>query len=131
MSVSLEDRLFFRCKGPVGAREVLGGHAQGLSDGFRLNRLLDRHCPFHGKHALGHRIGVGRSRTDRSCQVLSLAKQFGLINKTAEEAPALALLSPHEAARVKKLRSPTLADDAGQDRTSAHIAASQPNLVEQ
>ena len=52
-------------------------------------------------------------------------------DEAIEEAPALAFLRAHGAAGVEKLRRPALADDAGQDRAGAHVAAGEPDAREE
>ena len=46
-SVSLEDGFLLCDEGVVGALEILGLHADGLSLGFRRDGVLDAHVPFH------------------------------------------------------------------------------------
>src|SRR5579871_6051038 len=79
-----------------GAGEIRRRHAEGLGDRFRLDRLFNRHRPFHRQHPLGH--GVGKSRTGgdftRECQ--RLWQHLRWRDDPAKEAPALALLRAHE-----------------------------------
>src|SRR5215204_6241485 len=130
-SIPLEHRLLLRREGAVGAGEVLGRHAQGLRHGLGLDRLLDRHRPLHGEHALRHGVAEGRTRGDLASERARLVLEALRSRKPAEEAPGGALIGRHEAAGVEELRRPALADDAGQDRAGAHVAAGESDLVEQ
>ena len=51
-------------------------------------------------------------------------------DQSIEEPPAFAFLRRHRAAGVEKLGRAALADDPGQDRAGAHIAAGEADAVE-
>src|SRR5262245_5783092 len=70
ISIALEHRLLLGGESAEGAREILGRHAQRLGHRLGLDRLFDRHRPFHLQHALGHGVGEGRP-------VREIARYFG------------------------------------------------------
>src|SRR5262249_39934102 len=62
--VPWEHRLELVGKSLEAAAEIGCCHAQRLRHRLGLDRLLHRHRPFHGEHALGHGVGKGRSISD-------------------------------------------------------------------
>ena len=73
----------------------------------------------------------GGAGGDASGHVECIAFERRGIDQAIVEAPALALRRRHAAAGIEELGGAALADDAGQDRTRAHVAAGEPDAREQ
>src|SRR5579859_3841892 len=101
-SISLEYRLRFVGEGYEGTFEIGRSHAECLRHRLRLDRLLDRHRPFHRQHALGHGVGEARTFGHLSRKQLRLRQHWLGRDDAAEEAPALALLRGHETTGIKQ-----------------------------
>src|SRR5437763_10794480 len=131
MSVALEHRLLLGGKDAERAHEILCLHAQRLLHRLGLDRGLDRHRPLHFQHALGHGIGKGRAIGELGGPLPRVCQHLLGRCQPVEKSPALCLLPAEHAAGEQQFRGAALADDARQDRAGAHVAAGQPDAVEE
>ena len=87
--MSLEDRFPLLGESVIGAREILGLHAQRLGDGLLLDGVVDAHCPLHVQHPLGDAVGECRPIRKAGGEGLRLREQRIRRDEAVEEAPAL------------------------------------------
>ena len=115
----------------IGALKIVGLHADRLCLRLGLDGLVEAHRPFGNELRLGDAVGESRARRNPARQGQRFLLQRVGGDQPVVKAPGFAFLRRHGAAGVKQFGGAALADDARQDRTRPHVAAGEPDPVEQ
>ncbi len=128
-SIPLEHGPALLGEGPVGAAEVLGGHAESLRHGLGLDTRRSPTSPTPSPASASSWRWRRSAHPPDRLPALRPRRRASRWRQTVEEAPALRLRAGHRAAGVEQLRRPPLADDAGQDGAGPHVTPSKPTRL--